>query len=54
MYLLSPAGDITGCADVGGEVTGVLRPGDHRTAAVLVLGTRDGRLVAYSSNDGLQ
>lgn len=47
VYLLSPAGEVRGCAEVGSEVTTVLRPGDHRSAAVVLVGTGDGRLVAY-------
>jgi len=45
IYLLSDAGELLGCHDLRSEVTGLLRPGDHRDGNAILLGTRDGRLL---------
>jgi len=44
-YLVSVTGDLLGCHDLRSEVTGLLRPGDHRAGNTVLLGTRDGRSV---------
>jgi len=45
VYRLSDAGELLGCHDLRSDVTGLLRPGDHRDGNSVLLGTHDGRLL---------
>ena len=45
VFLISNDGTLSGAADLGQPITGLLRPGEDRSANAVVLGTADGRLL---------
>jgi hypothetical protein len=44
--LIGRDGALADAADVGEAITGLLRPGEDRSAGAMLLGTADGRLLA--------
>ncbi len=46
VFLIGRAGSLCGAADLGQPITGLLRPGEDRSANAVLLGTADGRLLA--------
>jgi outer membrane protein assembly factor BamB len=46
VFLIGRDGSLVGAADVGQPITGLLRPGEDRSAGGVLLGTGDGRLLA--------
>ncbi|NUQ65927.1 MAG: PQQ-binding-like beta-propeller repeat protein, partial [Pirellulales bacterium] len=45
IFLLAPDGQLAGRASLGSEITALLRPGGHRAANRVILGTKDGRIL---------
>ncbi|OHB81266.1 MAG: hypothetical protein A2V98_16480 [Planctomycetes bacterium RBG_16_64_12] len=51
VFVIDAEGLLTGCEDLGSQVTAMLRPGDHRNARSILAGTDDGRLLVLPNRD---
>ena len=52
VFLIGRDGALAGAADVGQAITGLLRPGEDRSAGAMLLGTADGRLLVLPQSLG--
>jgi hypothetical protein len=48
VFVLAPDGKLADRASLGGKITALLRPGDHRAANAVILGTEEGRIMVLS------
>ncbi|MCE5241130.1 PQQ-binding-like beta-propeller repeat protein [bacterium] len=46
VFLVGPGGQLEGRVELGSSVSAVMRPGDHRVGEKLLVGTKDGRVIA--------